>query len=290
MPRVTGLATGIDTRSLIEQTLEAARKPRLALAQRRDLLTFRKQVYARLKTDLQTLRQRLFTLRLQETFLSKKVESGAPTSLTATATPAAAVGSHQVKVTQLARPAVASSHFTNLALVSSPPNTAGLVSVSGRPVDNLSGVWEVTVADSSASQLRGAPAEDAAGNNPPTIAQGFTNSGSDRVRLTVNGVTQDVLVTSWAAGATLQSVAAQLESDINSAFGDTVVQVTSTASAGGGNDRIVISDALRGRANAITIDYGATQSLGGSAGANRFGPGKCHWRRPSPAGRGYLRG
>ena len=250
---VSGISSGIDTAAIIEQIIAARRRPIEALKRRQDILLLRRQVYSDLTAQLRELQNRLFTLRLQSTFESKKVTSSAPTKLTATAQTVAPAGTHMVEIAQLARPARASSQYARAWLVPSPTNTAGLSAVSGRPANNLAGVYDLTVTDATAYRITGAVAEDDLGNVPPTVAAGFTNSGADQIRITVNGVTQDVLVTSWNAGDTMEAVAAQLQADINGAFGETVVLVRASALSGASNDRFTITDALTGRANTCLL-------------------------------------
>lgn len=280
--RISGLSSGIDYAAIIDQIVSARRQPIEALRRRQDSLSLQRQVYADLNVQLRTLQNRLFNLRLQETFESKNVTSGDPTRVTATAQVSTPVGSHLLQISQLARPARAPSQYARAWLVPNPANTAGVSAASGRPDDNLQGVYEITVTDATAYHFTGAVAEDAAGNSPPTIATGFTNSGSDKMRITVNGVSQDVLVTSWAAGDELAAVAAQLEADINAAFGQTVIQVTGTSLPGPSNDRLSIVDALTGRSNTVAIDFPASSSLGGGPALTALGFADASGAAPHP--------
>jgi len=102
--RVAGLASGIDTASIVRELMKAARAPVDRLLQKKQLLLWKQEDYRNLNTTLQSFRsQWTSVLRLQGTFLVKKAISSDESAVTATVTANAQPGTYNVNVTQLAQ-------------------------------------------------------------------------------------------------------------------------------------------------------------------------------------------
>jgi flagellar hook-associated protein 2 len=144
--RISGLATGLDTESMVNALMQAERIPLDRLLQEKQIWEWKQEDYRTVNSALSELRNKLFSAKLQSTYLVKKTTSTNTAVVTATATPTASVGTYYITVTQLARPATAyssdpivsnvddfdpnkplASYWTNLA------NTSIEFEINGRP-------------------------------------------------------------------------------------------------------------------------------------------------------------
>lgn len=99
--RISGLASGIDIDSMVQQLMQAARAPVDKLKQQKQLLQWEQEDYRDINKSLVSLRNSIFTAKLQSTYLAKKATSSNESALTVTAT-SAAEGIYQVDIAQLA--------------------------------------------------------------------------------------------------------------------------------------------------------------------------------------------
>lgn len=99
--RISGLASGLDIDSMVQQLMQAERAPLDKLEQQKQILQWQQEDYRDINTSLVSLRNSIFTAKLQSTFLAKKATSSNESALTVTAT-SAAEGIYQVDITQLA--------------------------------------------------------------------------------------------------------------------------------------------------------------------------------------------
>lgn len=100
--RFGGLASGIDTDSIIQQLMAAQRIPLDKLNQQKQLLEWQKEDYQAINDSLRSFRDKVFNMKLQGTYLAKTASSSNEAAVTASAGPAAAPGMYSVTVTQLA--------------------------------------------------------------------------------------------------------------------------------------------------------------------------------------------
>lgn len=107
--RISGLATGLDTESMVNALMQAERIPLDRLLQEKQIWEWKQEDYRTVNSALRELRDKLFSAKLQSTYLVKKAASTNSAVVTATSTPTASVGTYYITVTQLARPATASS-------------------------------------------------------------------------------------------------------------------------------------------------------------------------------------
>jgi flagellar hook-associated protein 2 len=148
--QVGGIVSGMDTNALVDQLIAQAQIPVDKLYGEYSYKQLEEEVYDDINNMLGDVTSDLLTLRLESTFKSKNVSSTNESVATATATTDAAVGTHTVKVNQLAENSSARSSYTRVANVST---GAGLIQATGRPVDYLEGVHTTTVAASGAGYL-----------------------------------------------------------------------------------------------------------------------------------------
>lgn len=111
--QVSGLISGIDTRSLIDQMMALERRPIDALRSREQAIQQRTKALSQLKDLLSTLQNKVFALTQTSTVNAKRVSTDTPSTtapiVSASAGPAAAIGSFKVTVLQLASSTVARS-------------------------------------------------------------------------------------------------------------------------------------------------------------------------------------
>ena len=148
--QVGGIVSGMDTNALVEQLTEQAKIPVDKLYASHSYKLLEEEVYENVNNMLGDINTDLLTLRLETTFKSKNVSSTNESIATATATTDAAVGTHSVKVNQLAQNASASSAYTRTSLISS---DVGLVKTGGRPINYLEGIHTTNIAASGTGYL-----------------------------------------------------------------------------------------------------------------------------------------
>lgn len=107
--RISGLATGLDTESIVNSLMQAERIPLDRLLQEKQIWEWKQEDYRTVNSALSELRDKLFSAKLQSTYLVKKTTSTNSAVVTATATPTANEGTYYINVNQLATPATAFS-------------------------------------------------------------------------------------------------------------------------------------------------------------------------------------
>ena len=232
--RLGGLISGMDTQDIISQLMEAARKPLIELENDRGLLSLKKSTFVNFEKQITTFQKSLLNMRLETTFKSKIVTSSNSSYLTGSADIESEPGSHVVNISQVAQSAVARSHYTRAVLTTTPSNTAGIDSISGRPDDNLAGRHEISITDEGTyyrarsefyrfgggamQTLTGTAVESAAVEG--TIASDI-NSGAGNNQLTVTLGEESVTVTlddATADATSMSRIAADMENKLNDAL------------------------------------------------------------------------
>lgn len=101
--RVGGLASGLDTQSLVNTLMEAARQPVYRLEQQKQVLEWKRQELREINLSLYNLRNGpALTLSLESTFSARTAASSNEAVLTATATAGVALASYTVTVESVA--------------------------------------------------------------------------------------------------------------------------------------------------------------------------------------------
>lgn len=106
---IAGLATGIDTDSMVQALMRAERMPLDRLLQQKQLWQWKQEDYRTVNNALRELRDTMFSMKLQSTFLTKAATSSNPSIVTASAGTNASPATYTIDVTQLATPATAVS-------------------------------------------------------------------------------------------------------------------------------------------------------------------------------------
>ncbi len=211
----SGLASGLDTQSIIEATIEAFSRPKVALEDQRDELDFTRTAFRDLNDQLYKLQQASLALRLESTFRTKLVKSSDETVVTATATTEAARGTYTVKVKSIAEAAMAQGDVTTTYRRTDLTSTAGVSAAGGEAHDTTEGTHTVYFTSGRAGRITGSSTgidlERTLGSYGVTNATGFAVrvAGSD---YTIHGLTAD-------------STVAELVSAINTGGSEVIAEV-----------------------------------------------------------------
>lgn len=103
MPSISGLSSGLNTDSIIQQLMSIERRPMLLLQKKQGTMQLRADAFRDVNTRLSALQSKLSDLLLSATFNTKKVTSTNEAVATATATAATTISSYDLNVTSLAK-------------------------------------------------------------------------------------------------------------------------------------------------------------------------------------------
>lgn len=135
---ITGLASGINTDSLVSAMVESAQVPLISTMQQRQTLLWKEGQYQEVNAALGNLQTSLSSMKLQSTFLTQQAASANSSIVTASADGLAANGTYDVSVSQLAQGATISSgsslstnaNYGSTTLADLPGNPLGANSTS----------------------------------------------------------------------------------------------------------------------------------------------------------------
>jgi flagellar hook-associated protein 2 len=122
---LSGLGSGLDTRSLVAQLMNLERQPLMQLQQRKQLLVDRNTAFQGVNTKLQALQSAASDLRLSANIGAKLATTTNSSIVTGTASSSAALGSYRIRVDQLA---TATNVTTNTAIGAPVTNPTQLLS------------------------------------------------------------------------------------------------------------------------------------------------------------------
>lgn len=102
--RFGGMASGLDTEKIVKQLMQLEQTRVDRIAQEKQLLEWKRSDYREINTKLLALRNAAFDLKLQSTFLGRRVVSSQESVLQATgADTDTAIGNYEIQVEQLAK-------------------------------------------------------------------------------------------------------------------------------------------------------------------------------------------
>lgn len=107
--RISGLASGMDTDEIIKKLMNAHRIPMDKMKQKKQVLEWKRDDYRTLNSKILAFRDAAFNMKLQSSYLAKKVASSDENVISAVGTPNATNGNYSVKVQQLASGAALST-------------------------------------------------------------------------------------------------------------------------------------------------------------------------------------
>lgn len=101
--RVAGLATGLDTESIVKELMKVERARLDKLYQQKQILEWQQEDYRAIYAALRSFRDKVFAMKLQATYLAKKAVSSNEAVVAASASTKAVQGVYPVIVTNLAQ-------------------------------------------------------------------------------------------------------------------------------------------------------------------------------------------
>ncbi len=139
----SGLSSGIDTNSIIQQLLDAHRQPIVRLENKAEVLAVQREAYRNVNTQLLAVQSKALDLRLESTFLTRSASSSDESSVVASANFASVKTTHRVEISQLAQEAIASSsrYLSQTRLLGS--NTVGINLLGGASRTNAPGAGRI---------------------------------------------------------------------------------------------------------------------------------------------------
>ncbi len=261
---ISGLASGFDWRSLVDQLMEVERAPQKRLLVEQSAVEQKSTSYGGLKTQLSVLQNRAASLSAPELFARRTttVDSvGDDEVATATAANGSAIGSYKFEITQLASASVRQG-LTNIGAAINPTNdvsalvlsdagfptavTAGSFSVNGKSIDLSTSDSLQDVFDKISSATSGA-------------VTGAYDSLTDKI--TLSGAGEIVLGSSKDSSNFL--TVAKLHNNGTSTVGSSssLGGVKTSASLNAGNFSTAISDGGSGagefKINGVSISFDA---------------------------------
>ncbi len=102
--QIGGLASGLDTKSIIEELMKVERQPLDRLEERKSTYELKKEALEEINSSLLTLYNSVSKLTLESTFLGKLTSSTSESVVTAKAGAEALIGSYKITVNRLATP------------------------------------------------------------------------------------------------------------------------------------------------------------------------------------------
>jgi len=147
--QIGGIMSGLDTNALVEQMTKQAN---VSVDRLKGQLSYKEVefgVYSSVNDMMNDMSSSLLSLKLESTFLSKKVNSTNGSVATATATTDAEIGSHSIKVSKLAKNSEAASSYTKVGIVTAGAN---VTKITGNATESLEGKHTVTVSVTGASK------------------------------------------------------------------------------------------------------------------------------------------
>ncbi len=187
--RVGGIASGLDTNSIIDSLMATAQIPIVRLNNEISDLTYEKTVYNDIIDQLNTLNDAMFDLKLESTFMSKLTTSTNESVLSATASTSTPTGSYTVNVTQTAKPAYASSTYLTKSLTAAGAGVTGLTS-NVYAYDQVAGTHDVTISTNAAEDFWTATDVFTANKNESYMKNtAGAVSSTEGVMLDANGMT-----------------------------------------------------------------------------------------------------
>ncbi|HXD55646.1 MAG TPA: flagellar filament capping protein FliD [Solirubrobacteraceae bacterium] len=180
----SGLASGLDTHSIIEALLAAEKVPVTRLTNQQEKLVGQQGILSTLQSKLQQLTFSAFEFELPSLFEGhQSVTSSEPSRVTATITSGAGVGGYQVEVTQLANSAQRSFAFTS-------PTAEDTITIDGREYTFKAGATAKEVAAKINSDGKGTVFAAVQGEGTIVLSSRTTGvTGGEYIKVTDEGET-----------------------------------------------------------------------------------------------------
>ena len=228
----SGLASGLDTHSIIEALLAAEKVPVTRLTNQQEKLVGQQGILSTLQSKLQQLTFSAFEFELPSLFEGhQSVTSSEPSRISATITSGAGVGGYQVEVTQLANSAQRGFAFTS-------PAAEDTITIDGREYAVKAGATAKEVAAQINSDGKG------------TVFAAVQGEGTIVLSTRTTGVTGGEFIKVTDAGGTLVEKEGSAKEGRNAEYKVDGVAGTSTTNT--------LTEAIPG----LTLTLGALTSAG----------------------------
>lgn len=169
----SGLATGIDTRSIVTQLMALERAPEKILTNQKTRMQSQVDAYNQISSALSSLKTLMAGMNTDSTFTAKTVSVGDSSVTGATASGTAMAGSHILRVTSLAR---------SQTLVSDSSTLGGYASQT----DQSFGTGTITITDTTGGKSPVAVTIDGTNNSLQGIAAAINSSGANVTASVIN--------------------------------------------------------------------------------------------------------
>jgi len=179
--RIGGMATGMDTDTLVKQLMQAKRMPIDKMKQQRTQMEWKRDSYRDMNVLMAQMRDSADKLRFGTTANAKKATSSDSTAVTATAGPNVAPGTYQLKVLQMAEGAQVQTDnaVASTTVVQSGSNNT--LSINGTTINILDGfkMSDVAAAINARTSTTGVKANYDAGTQKMTFSTTSTGASSE---------------------------------------------------------------------------------------------------------------
>lgn len=267
--QIGGLASGLDTQTLIEQLMQLERRPITVLQTRKDTLSKSNSAFQSLNTRLVSLQSKASDLLLEKNLKAKSAASSDANIVAATAGAGAAAGTYKIKVNQLASAtsvgssgalgsaALGATTLANVKPANTTAITTGTFTVGGATltinntgatlqevVDAINGTGSANISVSGATGLGASAASltangqiqlDVAANTSVAIGGGGDTSNF----LTIAGLKSPSVSGTLRTGARLN--ATQTAAKLNDAGANGANLTTAMVGDGSGNGELKIN-------------------------------------------------
>lgn len=144
--RVSGLASGMDTDEIIKSLMKAQRIPMDKLAQKKQLLEWKRDDYRTLNNKILEFRNAAFDMKLESSYLAKTVTSSQDSIVSVTGSAAANEGQYALKIEKLAKSAsLTSGDLAGAASSAKTIGSLGLVSNTQLTITGEKGVKSIAI-------------------------------------------------------------------------------------------------------------------------------------------------
>lgn len=198
--RISGLASGMDTDTMVSDLMKAQRIPLDKLKQKKQILEWQRDDYRSINTLLLNFRSELTNMKLTSSYRARGTTSTDESKIIATATSAASLASYSVsRVSQLASAASKVNTGTISSSTQKVSLDKALTDISGQFVDSNFN-WQ-----SGSAESQTITASALGKNFRLNLFDGVTVQNTDSVNVKVNGTSYEV-VTAFSSDTTKNQV------------------------------------------------------------------------------------
>jgi len=173
--RIGGLASGMDTESIVKDMMKIQKLPLDKLMQEKTFTGWQQEAFRETNLSMSSLRTSASSLRLQSSFNAYSAVSPNPTSFTVATTPTAMSGSYKVEVVSVASAAKLTSANAVQNTAGNPAKSTDQIGVAGK-ID-INGI-NINVASTDTFADVAKKLQDATASSVPAFRASFDNTTS----------------------------------------------------------------------------------------------------------------